>query len=140
MNTQITLSIIKPDAMKANLSGKILGFIEDKGLKIRAQKRLQLTKDQAEKFYQIHKERPFFEDLVNFMISGPISVQVLEAENAILYYRKIMGNTNPSEAEVDTIRKLYGTDIQCNAVHGSDSVENANIEINFFFSQLELTS
>ena len=140
MNTQITLSIIKPDAMKANLSGKILGFIEDKGLKIIAQKRVQLTKDQAEKFYQIHKERPFFEDLVNFMISGPISVQVLEAENAILYYRKIMGNTNPSEAEVDTIRKLYGTDIQCNAVHGSDSVENANIEINFFFSQLEFTS
>ena len=140
MNKQVTLSIIKPDAMKANLLGKILGFIEDKGLKIRAQKRLQLTKDQAEKFYQIHKERPFFYDLVNFMISGPISVQVLEAENAILYYRKIMGNTNPSEAEVDTIRKLYGTDIQCNAVHGSDSVENANIEISFFFSQLEFTS
>ena len=140
MNKQITLSIIKPDAMKANLSAKILGFIEDKGLKIIAQKRVQLTKDQAEKFYQIHKERPFFYDLVNFMISGPISVQVLEAENAILYYRKIMGNTNPIEAEVDTIRKLYGTDIQCNAVHGSDSVENANIEISFFFSQLEFTS
>ena len=140
MNKQITLSIIKPDAMKANLSAKILGFIEDKGLKIIAQKRVQLTKDQAEKFYQIHKERPFFYDLVNFMISGPISVQVLEAENAILYYRKIMGNTNPSEAEVDTIRKLYGTDIQCNAVHGSDSEENAKIEINFFFSQLEFIS
>ena len=137
MNTQETLSIIKPDAMKLKYSGKIIDFIEDKGFTIIAQKKIVLTKRQAEAFYTVHKDRPFFSELVDFMISGPILVQIIEAQNAVSFYREIMGSTNPDEAEEGTIRKLYGTNIQCNAVHGSDSMENANIETSFFFSKLE---
>ena len=137
MGTQDTLSIIKPDAMKLKYSGKIIDFIEDKGFTIIAQKKIVLTKMQAEAFYTVHKDRPFFNELVDFMISGPILVQIIEAQNAVSFYREIMGSTNPDEAEEGTIRKLYGTNIQCNAVHGSDSTENANIETCFFFSKLE---
>ena len=138
MSTQETLSIIKPDAMKLKYSGKIIDFIEDKGFTVIAQKKIILTKRQAEAFYSVHKERPFFHELVDFMISGPILVQIIEAKDAVLYYREIMGSTNPDEAKEGTIRKLYGTNIQCNAVHGSDSIENANIETSFFFSKLEM--
>ena len=138
MSLKKTLSIIKPDAIEAKYHGKIIDFLENKGFKIVAQKKLQLSKAQAEAFYDIHKERPFFKDLVDFMISGEIVAQVLEAENAVLFYREVMGDTNPEKAENDTLRKLYGTDIQCNAVHGSDSDENAIKEISFFFSKLEL--
>ena len=138
MTTQKTLSIIKPDAMKLKYSGKIIDFIEDKGFAIMAQKKIVLTKSQAEGFYSIHNDKPFFHELVDFMISGPIIVQIIESKDAVSYYRKIMGSTNPEEAEEGTIRKLYGTNIQCNAVHGSDSIENANREISFFFSKLEI--
>ena len=137
MEIQKTLSIIKPDAMKLKYSGKIIDFIEDKGFTIIAQKKIVLTKMQAEAFYTVHKDRPFFNELVDFMISGPILVQIIKAQNAVSFYREIMGSTNPDEAEEGTIRKLYGTNIQCNAVHGSDSIENANIETCFFFSKLE---
>ena len=137
---QNTLSIIKPDAVKENNSGKVIDFIEQKGLSIIAQKRIQLTKKQAESFYEIHKDRPFFYDLVSFMISGPIIVQILEGPNAVEFYRSIMGATDPNLAENNTIRKLFGQSIQCNAVHGSDSLENAKIEISFFFSKLEFTT
>ncbi len=140
MTIERTLSIIKPDAMSSKLAGKILAFIEDKGFSILSQKKIKLTRKQAEAFYFVHKDRPFFNELVDFMISDFILVQVLEAKNAVNYYREIMGNTNPDEASNDTIRKLYGKNIQCNAVHGSDSLENAKIEINFFFNQLELFS
>ena len=138
MELQKTLSIIKPDAMELKYSGKIIDFIEDKGFKIIAQKKIVLTKNQAEAFYSVHKDRPFFRELVDFMVSGPISVQIIEAKDAVSYYREIMGSTNPDEAEEGTIRKLYGTNIQCNAVHGSDSIENASIETSFFFSELEM--
>ena len=135
-----TFSIIKPDAIKAKNHGKILDFLENKGFKIVAQKKLKLSKAQAEAFYDIHKDRPFFKDLIDFMISGEIVAQVLEAEDSVHQYRKVMGDTNPENAENDTLRKLYGTNIQCNAVHGSDSNENAEKEISFFFSKLELLS
>jgi nucleoside-diphosphate kinase len=138
MTIQKTLSIIKPDAMKSKLSGKIIDFIESKGFDIKAQKKIKLTKSQAEAFYAVHKERPFFSELVQFMISGPILVQILELDDAVNFYRKTMGSTNPTEADENTIRKLYGTNIQCNAVHGSDSLENANIEIAFFFNNMEI--
>ena len=138
MSKQRTLSIIKPDAMNSKLSGSIISFIEEKGFKILAQKKITLTRNQAEAFYAIHKERPFCGELVDFMISGPVLVQVLEADNAVTFYREIMGSTNPEEADSNTIRKLFGKNIQCNAVHGSDSEENAIIEASFFFSQLEL--
>ena len=138
MGLKKTLSIIKPDAIESKYHGKIIDFLENKGFKIVAQKKLKLSKVQAEAFYDIHKERPFFKDLVDFMISGEIVAQVLEAENAVLFYREVMGDTNPEKAENDTLRKLYGTNIQCNAVHGSDSDENATKEISFFFSNLEL--
>ena len=138
MSLKKTLSIIKPDAIKAKYHGRIIDFLENKGFKVIAQKKLKLSKAQAEAFYNVHKERPFFKDLVDFMISGEIVVQVLEAENAVLFYREVMGDTNPEKAENDTLRKLYGTNIQCNAVHGSDSDENATREISFFFSRLEL--
>ena len=138
MEIQRTLSIIKPDAMKLKYSGKIIDFIEEKGFTIIAQKKIVLTKSQAEAFYSVHKERPFFHELVDFMMSGPILVQIIEAKDAVSFYREIMGSTNPEEAKEGTIRKLYGTDIQCNAVHGSDSIENANIETSFFFSKLEM--
>ena len=138
MKLKKTLSIIKPDAIKSKFQGKILDFLENKGFKIIAQKKIKLTKSQAEAFYEVHKDKPFFNELVEFMISGEISVQVLESEDAILYYRKVMGNTDPNVADKGTIRKLYGSNIQCNAVHGSDSEENADNEISFFFSKLEL--
>ncbi len=138
MLVQKTLSIIKPDAMKLKYSGKIIDFIEDKGFSVVAQKKIILTKSQAEAFYLVHKERSFFHELVDFMISGPILVQIIEAKDGVSLYREIMGSTNPEEAEEGTIRKIYGTNIQCNAVHGSDSIENANIETSFFFSKLEM--
>ena len=135
---QKTFSIIKPDAVKRNLIGHINQMIESSELKILASKKIYLTKNQAEIFYEVHKDRPFFSSLVEYMTSGPVQVQVLEGENAIARYRKIMGATNPAEAEDGTIRKLYAESIEANSVHGSDSEENANIEINFFFSGLEL--
>ena len=135
---QKTFSIIKPDAVKRNLIGHINQMIESSDLKIIASKKIYLTKNQAEIFYEVHKDRPFFSSLVEYMTSGPVQVQVLEGENAVLRYRKIMGATNPAEAEDGTIRKLYAESIEANSVHGSDSEENANIEINFFFSGLEL--
>ena len=137
MAIENTLSIIKPDAVKNKKTGYIIGFIEEKGFDILAKKKIILGKNQAAEFYSIHKDRPFFNELVDFMISGPIVVQILERDNAISYYREIMGNTDPAKAENETIRKLYGTNIQCNAVHGSDSEENARKEISFFFSGLE---
>ena len=133
-----TFSIIKPDAVRRNLIGHINQIIEKAGLKIIASKKMYLTKQQAETFYSVHKERPFFNSLVEFMTSGPVQVQVLEGIDAIASYRKIMGATNPDDAEEGTIRKLYAESIEANSVHGSDSVENANIEINFFFSGSEL--
>ena len=135
---QKTFSIIKPDAVKRNLIGHINQLIESSDLKILASKKIYLTKNQAEIFYEVHKDRPFFSSLVEYMTSGPVQVQVLEGENAVARYRKIMGATNPAEAEDGTIRKLYAESIEANSVHGSDSEENANIEINFFFSGLEL--
>ena len=133
-----TFSIIKPDAVRRNLIGHINQIIEKAGLKIIASKKMYLTKQQAETFYSVHKERPFFNSLVEFMTSGPVQVQVLKGSDAVASYRKIMGATNPDDAEEGTIRKLYAESIEANSVHGSDSVENANIEINFFFSGSEL--
>ncbi len=135
---QKTFSIIKPDAVKRNLIGHINQMIESSDLKILASKKIYLTKNQAEIFYEVHKDRPFFGSLVEYMTSGPVQVQVLEGENAVARYRKIMGATNPAEAEDGTIRKLYAESIEANSVHGSDSEENAKIEINFFFSGSEL--
>ena len=135
---QKTFSIIKPDAVKRNLIGHINQMIESSDLKILASKKMYLTKKQAEMFYDIHKERPFFDSLVKYMTSGPAQVQVLEGEGAVAKYRKIMGATNPAEAEDGTIRKLYAESIEANSVHGSDSEENAKIEISFFFSGSEL--
>jgi nucleoside-diphosphate kinase len=133
-----TFSIIKPDAVKRNLIGHINQIIEAAGLNVIASKKMYLTKKQAEIFYSVHKERPFFNSLVNYMTSGPVQVQVLEGDDAISNYRKIMGATNPEEAEEGTIRKLYAESIEANSVHGSDSSENAKIEISFFFSGSEL--
>ena len=135
---QKTFSIIKPDAVKRNLIGHINQMIERSGLKILASKKMYLTKNQAEIFYEVHKERPFFNSLIEYMTSGPVQVQVLEGEDSVVKYRKIMGATNPAEAEEGTIRKLYAESIEANSVHGSDSEENAKIEINFFFSGSEL--
>jgi nucleoside-diphosphate kinase len=135
---QKTFSIIKPDAVKRNLIGHINQMIESSELRILASKKMYLTKYQAEIFYEVHKERPFFNSLVEYMTSGPVQVQVLEGENAVAKYRKIMGATNPAEAEEGTIRKLYAESIEANSVHGSDSEENAKIEISFFFSGSEL--
>ena len=138
MQLKRTLSIIKPDAIKSKYQGKILDLLENTGFRIVAQKKIKLSKNQAQKFYDVHKEKSFFNELVEFMISDFISVQVLEAENAVFFYRELMGNTDPSKADLGTIRKLYGSNIQCNAVHGSDSEETASKEISFFFSKLEL--
>ena len=135
---QKTFSIIKPDAVKRNLMGHINQIIENSGLRILASKKMYLTKTQAETFYNVHKERPFFNSLVNYMTSGPVQVQVLEGSEAVSNYRKIMGATNPEQAEEGTIRKLYAESIEANSVHGSDSSENAEIEISFFFSGAEL--
>ncbi|MEK9794955.1 MAG: nucleoside-diphosphate kinase [Hyphomicrobiales bacterium] len=138
MTQERTLSIIKPDATKRNLIGKIITKLEDGGLKIVAQKKIQLTQAMAEEFYAVHKERPFYNDLVSFMISGPVVVQVLEGENAVLKNREIMGATNPDEANPGTIRKEFAESLEANSVHGSDSLENAQIEISFFFNDEEI--
>ena len=138
MSLEKTLSIIKPDATSRNLTGQINSIIENSGLKIIAQKRIKLTKEIAGKFYEVHKNRPFFQDLVSFMISGPVVVQVLQGDNAVALYRQVMGATNPVEAEVGTIRKQFALSIEANSVHGSDSIDNANREISFFFAETEL--
>ncbi|MEL1077890.1 nucleoside-diphosphate kinase [Campylobacter coli] len=133
-----TLSIIKPDAVKKGVIGKILDRFESNGLRIAAMKKVQLSKEQAEAFYAVHKERPFFKDLVEFMISGPVLVSVLEGEGAVLKNRDLMGATNPKEAQPGTIRADFAESIDANAVHGSDSLENAKIEIEFFFKSNEI--
>ena len=138
MSVEKTLSIIKPDATKRNLTGLINTKFEKAGLRIIAQKRLQLTRSMAEKFYEIHKHRPFYNDLVDFMISGPVVVQVLEGDNAVKLNRDVMGATNPEDAEEGTIRKEFAESIEANSVHGSDSLENAQKEISFFFANIEL--
>ena len=138
MSVEKTLSIIKPDATKRNLTGLINTKFEKAGLRIIAQKRLQLTRSMAEKFYEIHKDRPFYNDLVDFMISGPVIVQVLEGDNAVKLNRDVMGATNPDDAEEGTIRKEFAESIEANSVHGSDSLENAQKEISFFFANIEL--
>ena len=138
MSIEQTLSIIKPDATSRNITGQVNSIIEKSGLKIIGQKRIKLTKETAGKFYEVHKERPFFQDLVSFMVSGPVIVQVLQGENAVALYRKVMGATNPQEAEVGTIRKEFALSIEANSVHGSDSNENAKKEISFFFSETEI--
>ena len=138
MALERTLSIIKPDATRRNLTGKINARFEDAGLRIIAQKRLLLTKEQAEGFYYAHKERAFFNDLVTFMTSGPIVVQVLEGEGAIQKNRDLMGATNPANAEDGSIRKDFAENVEANSVHGSDAPETAAEEIAYFFSQLEL--
>ncbi|MFL2520427.1 MAG: nucleoside-diphosphate kinase [Alphaproteobacteria bacterium] len=134
----LTFSIIKPDATKRNITGAINKVIEDNGLRIIAQKRITLSKDKAQDFYFIHKEKPFFNDLIEYMTSEPVIVQVLKAENAVLKYREVMGSTNPKDAISGSIRNLYGLNIQENSVHGSDSNENAQKEIKYFFDDLEL--
>ena len=133
-----TLSIIKPDATRRNLTGIINSKFEEYGLKIVAQKRIRLTKEQAKTFYSVHKDRPFFDSLVDFMTSGPVVVQVLEGDDAVTKNRNIMGATNPEEAQAGTIRKEFAEDIEANSVHGSDSIENAKQEIAFFFSGSEI--
>ncbi|MFK0440112.1 nucleoside-diphosphate kinase [Campylobacter jejuni] len=133
-----TLSIIKPDAVKKGVIGKIIDRFESNGLRIAAMKKVQLSKEQAENFYAVHKERPFFKDLVEFMISGPVVVSVLEGEGAVLKNRDLMGATNPKEAKAGTIRADFAESIDANAVHGSDSLENAKIEIDFFFKPNEI--
>jgi len=138
MAAERTLSIIKPDATRRNLTGAINQRLEEAGLRIVAQKRLHLTKTQAEGFYAVHRERPFFNDLVDFMISGPVVVQVLEGEGAVTRNREVMGATDPAKADAGTIRKDFAENIEANSVHGSDSPENAAIEIAYFFSQIEI--
>ncbi len=138
MAVERTLSIIKPDATRRNLTGQINARFEEAGLRIVAQKRIYMTREQAEGFYAVHKERAFFGDLCDFMSSGPVVVQVLEGENAITGNRDIMGATNPANADDGTIRKDFGESIEANSVHGSDSPENAAIEISYFFAQTEI--
>lgn len=133
-----TLVLVKPDAVKKNVAGKIISRFEDEGFKVVALKKLKLTKEQAGQFYIVHKERPFYDELCEFMSSGPIVAMVLEGENAISRVRQILGATDPAKAEEGTLRKLYGTNVGENAVHGSDSPESAAYEIPFFFSGLEL--
>jgi nucleoside-diphosphate kinase len=134
----LTLSIIKPDAVKRKVSGEINALIEKNDIKIVAQKMIHLSIDDAKRFYGVHKERAFFKDLCEYMISNPIIVQVLEGKDVISRYRKLMGATNPANADENTIRKLYGLSVEENSVHGSDSPENAEIEIRFFFSEREV--
>ena len=133
-----TFSIIKPDATKRNITGSINKIIEENNLRIIAQKRIKLSNDQAEEFYSVHKDKPFFRDLIEYMTSEPVIVQVLSGDNSVENYRKIMGATNPENAEKGTIRKLFALNVQENSVHGSDSLENANIEIDFFFNSEEI--
>ncbi len=135
---EMTLSIIKPDAVKRNLIGNINSIIEKKKIKIIAQKMIKLSIEDAQNFYGVHKERAFFDDLCNYMISGPIVVQVLEGKQVVANYRELMGATNPENAENDTIRKMFGLSVEENSVHGSDSKENARVEIDFFFSKREI--
>ena len=138
MAVERTLSIIKPDATRRNITGRINAKFEEHGLRIVAQKRLRLTREQAEAFYEVHKERPFYRDLVNFMTSGPVVVQVLEGENAVTKNRDVMGATNPANAAPGTIRKEFAESIEANSVHGSDSPDNAKREIAFFFNDQEI--
>lgn len=138
MSIERTLSIIKPDATERNLTGSINKVFEENNLRIVAQKRIHMSRAQAEGFYAVHKERPFFDELCTFMASGPVVVQVLEGNNAVLQNRKVMGATNPSEAEDGTIRKLFARSFGENSVHGSDSLENAQSEISFFFNDDEI--
>ena len=138
MATERTFSIIKPDATARNLTGQIIARFEEAGLRIVASKRIHMTREQAEGFYAVHKERPFFNDLVSFMISGPVVVQVLEGDNAIACNREIMGATNPADADAGTIRKDFAESIEANSVHGSDAPETAAEEIKFFFTDAEI--
>ena len=139
MATERTFSIIKPDATRRNLTGAVTEMLEDAGLRVVASKRIWLTRDQAEGFYAVHRERPFFADLVDFMTSGPVVVQVLEGADAVALNRKVMGATNPAQAEEGTIRRTYAESIEANSVHGSDSLENAEVEIAYFFKPEEIT-
>ena len=138
MSLQRTFSIIKPDATRRNVTGAINKMIEDAGLRIVAQKRIHMTEAQAQEFYIVHKERPFYGELVNFMISGPVVVQVLEGAEAVATYRSVMGATNPADADEGTIRKAFAESIEANSVHGSDSDDNAAIEIAHFFTEDEI--
>ena len=138
MATERTFSIIKPDATRRNLTGAVTKMLEEAGLRVVASKRIHMTKEQAEGFYAVHSERPFFNDLVSFMISGPVVVQVLEGENAVAKNREVMGATNPENADEGTIRKVHAESIEANTVHGSDSLENAKIEIDYFFKPEEI--
>ncbi len=138
MTVEKTLSIIKPDATSRNITGKINALIEDAGLRIVAQKRIRMTREQVESFYIAHAERSFYSELCDYMSSGPVVVQVLEAESAISRYREVIGNTNPANAKDGTIRKEFGINVQQNSVHGSDTVETADWEISFFFSDAEI--
>ena len=138
MTTERTFSIIKPDATRRNLTGAVTRMLEDAGLRVVASKRIHMSRPQAEDFYGVHRERPFFNDLVSFMISGPVVVQVLEGDNAVARNREVMGATNPANAEPGTIRKELAESIEANSVHGSDSDENAAIEIAYFFKADEI--
>ncbi|QIK79802.1 nucleoside-diphosphate kinase [Sphingomonas piscis] len=138
MATERTFSIIKPDATRRNLTGAVTKMLEDGGLRVVASKRIHMTREQAEGFYGVHRERPFFNDLCTFMTSGPVVVQVLEGENAVARNREIMGATNPENADEGTIRKVHAESIEANSVHGSDSLENAKIEIDYFFKPEEI--
>jgi len=139
MATERTFSIIKPDATRRNLTGAINAVFEKQGLRLVAQRRIRMTTEQAEAFYGVHRERPFFRDLVTFMTSGPVVVQVLEGEGAVARHREIMGATNPANAAEGTIRKMFAESIEANSVHGSDSAENAATEIAFFFAGCDIT-
>lgn len=136
--TERTFSILKPDATKRNLTGKINAVIEESGLRIVAQRRIKMTQEEAEDFYDVHRERPFYGELVEFMTSAPVVVQVLEGPNAVAKYREVMGATNPEQADAGTIRKLFALSVGENSVHGSDSVENAKIEIAQFFDAQDI--
>ncbi len=138
MATERTFSIIKPDATRRNLTGAITAKLEEAGLRVIASKRIRMTREQAEGFYAVHRERPFYSDLCTFMTSGPAVVQVLEGEDAVARNREVMGATNPEQADEGTIRKTYAESIEANSVHGSDSPENARVEIDFFFKPEEI--
>ncbi len=137
-DTQRTLSILKPDAVEANQIGQIIAVIEKSGLEVVALKMTRMTADQAEQFYAVHKDRPFYKDLVAYMSSGPVVVQVLEGKDAVQKYRTLMGATDPKKADAGTLRALFGKSLEKNAVHGSDSIENARTEIQFFFTEQEI--
>ena len=140
MTIERTFSIIKPDATERNLTGEICSILEKNGLRVIASRRIRLTQDKAAEFYSVHSEKPFFQSLCDFMCSGPIVVQVLEGENAVLKNREVMGATNPEEAEEGTIRKMFAVSLEKNSVHGSDSIDNAKIEISQFFTDDQIHS